>query len=341
MAHTPRQSHTNLGGLHTARDEGEPAHASTGSSGSAASGHMAPTTPNRSRAATAVRTPNVATTTGDRGKKSLIDQFYNAVNDNLSASASPVGHAASAAAGGGVASSGYASEAGDAGAPRAMEPLLDATVRSMIRRGGVKYVPMDNKIYDDDALADYLLNIDNMGAEESSRAGGEPLRQLERLVGDLASTMMANVRDQITATAGAGHRAATVLPASKLQISRLQTYVRKLQQETALLAAELKANKRDTWVKYQREIERNVEKLRGLLQTLEQLEARMAALRLQIARNKAAMHGEIERKLRVLEQVDRRMKEHATASKERRLRVMRAAVAVAVLLAGLWWGTLT
>ncbi|KAL7662807.1 t-SNARE coiled-coil domain-containing protein [[Candida] zeylanoides] len=337
MAHTPRQSYTNLARLHTARDVGEPARASTDSAGSAASGHMAPTTPNRSRAATAVRTPNVATTTGDRGKKSLIDQFYNAVNDNLSASVSPVGHAAS---GGGIASSGYTSEAGDAGAARAMEPLSDATMRSIIRRGGVKYLPMDNKIYDDDALADYLLNIDNMGAEERTRAGGEPLWQLERLVGDLAATMMANVRDQITATAGAGHRAAAVSPASKLQILRLQTYVRKLQQETASLAAELKANKRDTWVKYQREIERNVEKLRGLSQTLEQLEARMAASRSQIARNKATMHGEIERKLRVLEQVDRRMKEHAAASKERRLRFMSAAVAVAVLLAGLWWGML-
>lgn len=356
-----------------------------------------PMTPSRS--SSVPKTPiNSTTTTSDKGKKLLIDQFYNSINEaqnissanianntntgpnpsnnnnnsnnnssstspnvknNISSNNSNVDLNSANSSGNGIMINGsnnnsnnnlktlfsaFARNQQSAG-EKGNEALTEETFRKILRQGGARYITMDSNLLNDDDLATYLLNFDNVVTGEAlepitppvdpnknSSMGRDQLKPIERIVSDLTNTMDKNIRKLLSTPSSSS--SANI---SNLQITRLKNYVLQLQNETSTLANELVANKDATKKKYHNEVNLNVLKLKDLLQTLEQLESRLNALKSKISSNKAKMNLDIEEKLQTLEYIDKRIIEYTRGAKERKMKMLSVMLSVAVVLISIWW----
>lgn len=345
-----------------------------------------PKTPNRSvpslRAASGtVAGVHLTTTTSDKGKQLLIDQFYNAINEKNLATGSPIGHGnggsggsnyyfadagdeyissenspkvrpESGVFGGGIITpmvlSGHGAESGgNMGSTGSTQPLLDSTFKDILKQGGTKYLSMDYSLLNDEELVTYLLNIDNIVTREAydqkmhvhqnsnnqqqlEQIQDDPLKPVEIILTNLSNVVTESIQKQIVTPMETDK--------TKSQIEQLRNYVVRLQHETEKLATELKSNKEITKTKYQNEINLNVEKLKNLTTTLEELETRLNKLKDQISSNKSKMNTDITQKLKVLEHIDKRMIAYTADSKERRIKLVSTTFAVLILLISVWWG---
>lgn len=334
---TPIQSYTNLSkfpGRRQQLDEGPPI------------------TPTRNNGGPGLRTTTTVTTTSDEGKKLLIDQFYNAVNEHAGSPSvtSPGSGNDLGPLGGGTGAVGGVTNgsinltlptwllSGQGIQPTSrdklpLEPFLENSLRELLRKGGATYISLDEKLFNDEDLESYLLNIDGI-IGDMYEPGQAPLIPLARVVEDLSGSLIDNVHNQFE---DCKKNSNTNHP-TKQQVRRLKEYVEKLQKGAKSLSTELAKDWEPTRLRYQQQVNQNVDKLEELATTLDGLEQRLNTLKQLISKSKQTMARAITEKLELLEEVDRRMTAYARGKKERRVKILGTmaagmVVAIAILVA--------
>lgn len=206
--------------------------------------------------------------------------------------------------------------------------LDDEIFMNILNEGGFKFNYDASRLFEDEELMNYLLNIDSMidvDPEDSSK----PFDQL----GNVMANIGEKFNDKSISPSEHGK-----IGHSLDELNSLERYLSNLHAQTQQLMNHLVANRVVIQQKYQNEINENINRITQISNQLQGLEDKLNQIRDRITKHKLGISNEMMQRLNLLERVNRQMQAYSQESSSRKFMQVNIAIAVILLMIAVYYG---